>query len=89
MEDFLEDMGRGGNKPRRSIQIFVRVYVIMRRFRSRDYHVTFPRVFPIGLWGVLSLSSLYTLAISNLGLHPDPNAESGESARAVVVAAAN
>ena len=26
---------------------------------------------------------------SNLGLLPDPNAESGESARAVVVAAAN
>ena len=27
-------------------------HVITRRFRSRDYHVTFPRVFPIGLWGV-------------------------------------
>ena len=26
-------------------------YVITRRFRSRDYHVTFPRVFPIGQWG--------------------------------------
>ena len=28
------------------------MYVITRRFRSRDCHVTFPRVFPIGQWGV-------------------------------------
>ena len=28
---------------------------------SRAGHVTFPRVFPIGLWGLDTLSSLYTL----------------------------
>ena len=49
------------------------MYVITRRFRSRDCHVTFPRVFPIGQWGVryslyyiLLLSPYHPITLSNI-----------------------
>ena len=49
MEDFLEDIGADVEiNPDDQYQFLsMYVYVITRRFRSRDYHV-----FPIGLWGV-------------------------------------
>ena len=53
MEDFLEDIGTEVEiNPTINTNFCQCIYVITRHFRSRDYHVTFPRVFPIGLWGV-------------------------------------
>ena len=38
-------------------------------FLSRDYHVTFRRMFPIGLWNVDTPSSLFTLGIGTLKIY--------------------
>ena len=64
MEDFLDDIGTEVEINQTINTNFCQcIYVITRRFRSRDYHVTFPRVFPIGLWGFR-----YSLFIIYIGL---------------------
>ena len=62
MEDFLEDIGTEVEiNPTINTNFCQCIYVITCRFRSRDYHVTFPGVFPIGLWGVrYSLFIIYS-----------------------------
>ena len=66
---FLEDIGAEVEvNPNNQYQFLsVCIYVITRHLRSRDYHVTFPRVFPTGLWGVRYSLFIFTLAPQNAG----------------------
>ena len=57
MENFLEDRAEVEINPDDQYH-FLRHNAL---FRSRDYHVTVPGVFPIGLWGVrYSLFIIYS-----------------------------
>ena len=61
---FLEEIGTEVEvNPTINTNFYQYKDVIMRRFQSRDYNVTFPRVFPIGLGALDTLTTLYTLVI--------------------------
>ena len=64
MEGFLKTGAEVEVNPDDQYQFLSVYYVITRHLRCRDYHVTFPRVFPTVL-GAFNTLSLFTLAYTS------------------------